>query len=230
MPLPGQADMMHAFDEDAANEQDTEDVDPFASSPSEEAGFVAYEQDRVPSVSYLDTLEEIGRLADPEGKGLDWSEVMDRDPGAADARDADRMREARRRAAEVQDLQAKHLIAKELATSSKKRWESAAQELVEFLNEAAEELPLFDAPKEPQTPQGEADAGDWRPEPIGSLNLHATIESRLSDAAIITMGGLVDCSAGGKQLTDSDGIGPAKAETIADAVEAFWRHRGRPDA
>ena len=122
------------------------------------------------------------------------------------------------------------------AKSRKKLFEAAQEELNDFLDALDEELPLFDQkPAVPAAVEGE----EWREEPIAQLVTHGLADSivqALEEAEILTMGQLADWTKDGKRRPeDIPGIGPAKAESLGKALEAFWteymaRERAKLDA
>jgi ERCC4-type nuclease len=85
-----------------------------------------------------------------------------------------------------------------------------------------ESLPLF--PEDAAAPEPPAD-DSWRVVPFTLLNLPQAIVEKLYEAELATVGQLADWTAAGRELTDIPGIGPAKAEKIEEAMEAFWSVR-----
>jgi hypothetical protein len=62
-------------------------------------------------------------------------------------------------------------------------------------------------------------------EKLAQFGLPGPIVGLLVEAGLTTIGGVADWTAG-KPLTDIPGVGPTKAEKIADALEGFWREQG----
>lgn len=85
-----------------------------------------------------------------------------------------------------------------------------------------EEHPLFDAAPETGS-SGPVSADAWREVEIATLEIPAALATRLYEAEIETIGDLVDYQSAGHQLVDIKGVGQAKGDKIADALEAFWR-------
>ena len=78
--------------------------------------------------------------------------------------------------------------------------------------------------------KAEGGDADWRALPVGTLKEHglaAAVVGKLEVAGLTTLGAVQDWTSSGKQLTDIDGIGGAKAEAIEDAYEKFWAARNQ---
>jgi hypothetical protein len=129
---------------------------------------------------------------------------------------------------EVQLLHEKAEEDKKRATASKKRWESASEELHEYILKAPESLPLIDgaearsaaieAPKPVEAKEDEA----WRNDPISVLDLPESLTEKLSDNGFRTIGHLADWSTKGNHLTDIPGVGAVTAEKIEEALTVYW--------
>lgn len=72
--------------------------------------------------------------------------------------------------------------------------------------------------------QGKADPGDWRSVSIEALNIFGATAGALISADLGTLGKIRDyCNAHDGRLDSVPGIGPAKAATIAERLEMYWR-------
>jgi ERCC4-type nuclease len=95
--------------------------------------------------------------------------------------------------------------------------EMATRELLALIDER-EQPTLFPTADSAETSTTDA----WRSEPIEVLNLPVGIVKVLQEAMITTLGAIATQGEVGS-LTDIEGIGEAKAEKIADALEQYWR-------
>jgi len=65
----------------------------------------------------------------------------------------------------------------------------------------------------------------WRGVPVAKLDIKPTLAVLLADRHLSTIGHIADWTAGGKELTDIQGVGAAKAEAIEEALTKFWKAR-----
>lgn len=90
--------------------------------------------------------------------------------------------------------------------------------------------------RKPAEPGATDDDALWMAEPIEVLEelhgLSGSIVSKLIDAGYSTLKHLADWTTGGHLLTEIDGIGPAKAEQIEEALVRFWaaQPKAEPEA
>jgi hypothetical protein len=123
---------------------------------------------------------------------------------------------------EVQVLHEKSEEDKKRATASKKRWESASEDLQEYILKAPERLPLIDgAAARNAAIEPKADEA-WRNDPISVLDLPESLTEKLSDNGFRTIGHLADWSTKGNHLTDIPGVGAVTAEKIEEALTVYW--------
>ena len=127
-------------------------------------------------------------------------------------------------AAEVQSLQDKYFAAKEAANAAKKRWESAAEALVEFIGFESQPLPLFDRAKQEDAEPVDSD-DEWQDHAVDILELSPKLTARLIEAGIGTLGRLAKWTTEGKNLTDISGVGEVAAEKIREASDHFFATR-----
>ncbi len=116
--------------------------------------------------------------------------------------------------------------AKERAKAAKERYTSALDELdalIERGPDYQQKLPgMADVGKPAeQSPGGFVD-NSWRELSVSELELPEAIAVDLTDAGIETLGQLADRTNQDQWWRDIDGIGPGKAEKVADAFAAFW--------
>lgn len=113
------------------------------------------------------------------------------------------------------------------AKSAKKQFEAELEELQEYMATMdlpqQPRLPFKDsAPDAPQSPEGE----EWRDEPTAQLVSYGATDAiilALEEAGILTIGQLADWTKEGRRKPeDIPGIGPARAEVLADAMTGFW--------
>lgn len=127
-------------------------------------------------------------------------------------------------------------VKNEKAKAAKKRLEALQEELERLITDSTTDLPLFasKAPVGPpvlpadavtQTEDDQAEDTSWRVVAVAELGLAEGVVERLLEAAFPNLGAIADWTASGKLLTDIDGIGPAKAEQIEQALERFWAER-----
>ena len=129
---------------------------------------------------------------------------------------------------------------KESLKEAKAQFEGEVSMLRRLICQRDEKLPLFDLqtkktesapepavvtePSATESAPASAPADDsWREVEISSLDIADSLASKLYEASIETIGDLADWQSSGKQLTDIKGVGAAKADKIADAMEAFWK-------
>jgi hypothetical protein len=106
---------------------------------------------------------------------------------------------------------------------AKENHDLAVQRRDRFIGELdGKAYPLLDQVKAAAPPAPAPDA--WRSTPIVALADHGlseTVVATLAEADILNLGDLSDFTAK-LLLTDIEGIGPAKAEAIEDALEGYW--------
>lgn len=125
----------------------------------------------------------------------------------------------------VDELKRQTEAAQNAYKAKKNEWEAQVNRLTSLIRKSTERLPLFD-----KKPAATVEAGDeeeaWREEPLAQLANHGLSDSvikALDDAEILTFGQLTDWTKTGNRKTeDIPGIGPARAEQIADATAACW--------
>jgi len=95
----------------------------------------------------------------------------------------------------------------------------------------SDEEPLYSVPTPPKPVEEVTPADDmWRAVDIADLDgLTAKDREFLAAKEIVTIGALADYTKD-RQLTDIEGIGEARANRIADALEKFWADRKAPEA
>lgn len=127
---------------------------------------------------------------------------------------------------------------KESLKAAKERLEEEVTALRRLIRQRDERLPLFDQNlEESNAVQGDSvivdvrhephpddthDPDAWRAVEISALDLPDSLVEKLYESEISTIGDLADYQTRGNQLTDLKGIGQAKADKIADALEKFW--------
>jgi hypothetical protein len=149
------------------------------------------------------------------------------EPPPIDNHDAETLRRIVELNRNVAAAQAKYDRADRARKATKEALEEEQAILNEFIAGLDEELPLFD-----RKPDGEAPADDtsssWRSvhiEKLADFGLPGPLIGILVEAGITSVGAVADWTLT-KPLTEIAGVGQAKAEKIADALEAFWRERG----
>lgn len=119
----------------------------------------------------------------------------------------------------VRDKERDYLRSKSETSALKKAFECSDEGLRNLIAEGPQQqmkLPLADA-EEPQAEEA------WRAMPLAEAGIAGAMETKLAEADITTIGQLADFTASGCELTEIDGIGPAKAEEIADLLTEFWK-------
>lgn len=126
---------------------------------------------------------------------------------------------------ECEAAESKWANAKERAKDAKKLYESAVLKLRKAVRDGNKPMPLFDAPKEPEKPaviptgaDAAADPNSWRNCTISELNLPGTLDEKLAENGIETIGQLEDKRAAWGGLKSIKGIGQAKVDVIESAV------------
>jgi len=79
-----------------------------------------------------------------------------------------------------------------------------------------------DSPAEEPTAAAEVADEAWKQVGLDSLGITGKLAETLTEAGLSTLGKIADYTASGKQLTDIDGVGPAKAEKIEEACTEYW--------
>lgn len=116
---------------------------------------------------------------------------------------------------DVAEAEADYNDAKQAATDAKKRYEGKVDRLRDVIKSANEPLLPFSETEET------FDKG-WRDVAIDDLDLPTQLVEHLGEKQLHTIGDLSDWTSN-KQLTDIDGVGPAKAEQIENALTKFWQ-------
>lgn len=148
----------------------------------------------------------------------------------------DQLDRFRRAAARVRERSEHLAVCKAKAGDAKKAYDGAVVEFIEV--DEDEDRPLLKAMEEQPSRKVEAVAAvddsdtveteEWRSEPITVLALDDRINQLLLEAkpfAIATLGDLTDFlnnDGRPRQYTDIDGIGPAKAQKIDDALVQWF--------
>lgn len=96
---------------------------------------------------------------------------------------------------------------------AEKQWEQAVTDLCETIDEKPAEPTLFDG-----APDNEA----WRVVTLAELQIEGAIAEKLTEAGLTTLGAIADHTGADKKLIDVPGIGPASAEKIEAAMDAYW--------
>jgi hypothetical protein len=127
-------------------------------------------------------------------------------------------KEIRERASHVQKLADANDKAKREASAAKHALDDADEDLRDFIRkgpDAQMELPL-----EEESP--------WRDVLMSSLSLDPKIVEKLTNANLDTIGKIADHTVE-YELTDIEGIGPAKAELIQHALDDYWKDHPADD-
>ena len=114
---------------------------------------------------------------------------------------------------------------------AKKAWESASTELQQLVCREPKPLPLIDGAKaraaevatQAEKPTATVADESWRDISVDELGLTIGLTANLSEGGLTTIGKIADWSTKGKLLTDVPGVGPAAAEKIQAALDAFWQ-------
>jgi hypothetical protein len=101
------------------------------------------------------------------------------------------------------------------AAAAKGVHDTAVAELRRLIRAQNESNPLFDGP----APEPEA----WREVRLDTLGFSSAILENLTEANLETIGQIADWTSSGSRLVNIAGVGPAAAEKIEDALEAFWK-------
>lgn len=121
----------------------------------------------------------------------------------------------------------------EIAESAKDKLKGLRGEYAEAVNTLREavrgqrRLGFPDEPRQLDAPQSQdtepADTDEaWRDTSVESLGLPETTCELLREAGLNCVGDIADFTSDDHMLTDVPGIGPAKAERIEKALDAFW--------
>lgn len=112
--------------------------------------------------------------------------------------------------------------AKDEVKACRERFDLEVAKLRSLIRGQNESHPLFDGASAARA-ETDVAAGDWRDAEISSLDIADSLATKLYESSIETIGDLVDWQSSGKQIVDIKGVGAAKADKIADALELFWQ-------
>lgn len=180
--------------------------------------------------------EEASPLADTEPTPAEAAQEFE--PEASEAPEA----ESIRRIAKAERLAAirrrEWEDAKEVCKNLKALFEASMDELCKVIKRETESLPLFESqavaeaagPVEPEDENEMLTVEDqsWQEVPLADVlsGLPPSIVSALNESGLKSVGELAGASKNPQfKLTDIPGIGPAKAEKMEAALEAFWKRR-----
>lgn len=113
--------------------------------------------------------------------------------------------------------------------NAKADYEAAVAILMRATTPTREPMPLFDdKPKADDATTSVADDSEkWRTWPLARMgDISEKALEAFGEKGLHTLGAVADWQASGNKLEDLDGIGPSKAEKIADALAEV--HRDRP--
>lgn len=195
----------------------------------------------------------VGEIHDAEGEQQDGqdqadkgtAETGDAEPESLAAWESDLLARIRKQESRVSMAESEVDWRKESLKEAKASFEGEVSLLRKLICQRDEKLPLFDGPKATgsATPSVAEEKNDnaaaeeesqaaepsqtpdesWREVEISSLDIADSLATKLYESSIETIGDLTDWQSSGKQLTDIKGVGQAKADKIADAMEAFWK-------
>lgn len=161
-----------------------------------------------------------GEIHDPEDAEQESEDEAEADAGDSDQDLLAKIREQEQLVAACED---RLTDAKEEVKECRERFDVEVAKLRGLIRGSQEKHPLFDGANESSKGADDAAPEDWRDVEISSLNIPDSLATKLYESSIESIGDLVDWQSSGKQIVGIKGVGAAKADKIADALEEFWR-------
>ena len=179
------------------------------------------------TIDMTDLEDAIDEKLDAQGAeacGAGEGDIHDPDEANRDSEsDQDLLRKIREQERTVATCESDLNYAKEEVKACRERFDVEVAKLRGLIRGSQEKHPLFDGANESSKEADGAATEDWRDVEISSLEIADSLATKLYESSIETIGDLVDWQSGGKQIVDIKGVGAAKADKIADALERFWK-------